>query len=113
MAPSSDESEPLGDAECVFLSDVKIDPEVESLLRTMFRHLDPTDSGTVDITILQTCLQTARAHGLLPTPVRSNDNPCSCESTLWDRFLQILDDMIIKKKDFVPHDMTITWGEVC
>lgn len=95
-----------------FLSDVRIDPEVEALLRTIFRHLDPSDCGTVDITVLHSCLLTARSHGLLPPPVKTNEDPCVCEDTLWDRFLGSLCDLIQAKNEASPADVTITWGEV-
>jgi hypothetical protein len=92
-----------------FLSDVQVAPEVEALLRTIFRHLDPSDSGTVDAPLLHSCLLTARSHGLLPRPVQLTEDPCSCDQdTLWDRLLRSLET----KAELPPRDRSLTWGEV-
>jgi hypothetical protein len=95
-----------------FLSDVRIDPEVEALLRTIFRHLDPSDCGTIDLTTLHSCLLTARSHGLLPSSLVECEGQEGEGDTLWDRFLVSLCDLIQKKNQETPADVTITWGEV-
>jgi len=47
---SADESNPP------LLSDLVLRPETEALLRTVFRKLDPSESGTVAVQVLRACL---------------------------------------------------------
>jgi hypothetical protein len=109
-AGGASDSEIVQQEELPFLSDVQVAPEVEALLRTLFRHLDPSDSGTVDAALLHSCLLTASSHGLLPTPVQLHANPCSCsEDTIWDRLLRSL---ATRTEQLAPRDRSLTWGEV-
>jgi len=95
-----------------FLSDVRITPETESLLRAVFRQLDPQDSGSVPRGLLLQCLRSVADSGLFKCPPGSVRTVCAdgaCES-VWEILVDRLQEQNQCDEDREDKD-SLTWGE--
>lgn len=86
--------EPTARDEC--LSDVRIRPEVEAFLRSLFKRLDGADSGVVSTSDLLGCIDTAE----------SNPLHTIVERALGEEVTAAL------RKELTKTEESLTWGEL-
>jgi len=93
-SPSGDDISPSSEATEPLLSSLSLRPEVEALLRTVFRQLDTEESGAVVVEVLVTYLLSQNTSTMLSSTMGGAQ---------WDRLCQGLQSL--------PQESTLTWGE--
>ena len=93
-SPRGDENPVLSEAPAPLLSSLTLRPEVEALLRTVFRQLDTEESGAVVVEVLVAYLLSQNTSRMLSSTMGGAQ---------WDSLCQGLQTL--------PQESTLTWGE--